>query len=82
VIYCGVDFSFPTPCPGVWIRADGEWDWNCANALLEWFDNTLEYGTTYRAAGWTIEPTREGTTFTNDATGHGMFVSVERVEPF
>ncbi|MCH9736589.1 MAG: hypothetical protein K0U78_18875 [Actinomycetia bacterium] len=30
---------------------------------------TLAHGITYRAHGWTIEPTREGMTFTNDISG-------------
>jgi hypothetical protein len=43
---------------------------------------TLAYGTTYRALGWTITPTSDGTTFTYDATGHGMTVGVQGVKPF
>ena len=42
---------------------------------------TLDYRT-YSALGWTIEATRDGTRFTNDRTGHGMFVAVEGVETF
>jgi len=83
-VYC---FSVPTPlrhgqpATGVRISADGDWDWNYAGFAPK-RAITLAYGTTYRARGWTIEPTPEGMTFTNDATGHGMFVSVEGVEPF
>jgi hypothetical protein len=29
--------------------------------------------------GWTIVPTEDGTRFTSDGTGHGMFVSIENV---
>jgi hypothetical protein len=43
---------------------------------------TLAYGTEYRSLGWTIAPTSDGTAFTHDATGHGMTVSVNSVEPF
>jgi hypothetical protein len=32
-------------------------------------------GQTYHMWGWTIVPTGEATTFTNDATGHGLTVS-------
>ena len=32
--------------------------------------------------GWTIEASEDGTRFTNDGTGHGMFISVEGVEAF
>lgn len=42
---------------------------------------TLEYGT-YRAQGWTNAATTTGTTFTNDRSGHGMFVRAEELEAF
>jgi hypothetical protein len=42
---------------------------------------TIGYDT-YRAVGWTIVADSGGTTFTNDGTGHGMFVSTERVDFF
>jgi hypothetical protein len=32
--------------------------------------------------GWTILPSSDGTRFTNDGTGHGMFVSIENVYSF
>jgi len=42
----------------------------------------LNYGQTYHIPGWTILPSSDGTRFTKDDTGHGMFVSVENVSPF
>ena len=42
---------------------------------------TIDYKT-YAAQGWTINATAEGTRFTNDHTGHGMFVSIEKVNTF
>jgi hypothetical protein len=45
-------------------------------------DIILNYGQTYNVQGWTIFPNSEGTRFTNDATGHGMFVSIDNVSPF
>ncbi|MBS9535762.1 LppP/LprE family lipoprotein [Mycobacterium sp. M1] len=45
-------------------------------------DTVLQYGRTYQMAGWTIQPSVEGTRFTNDRTGHGMFVAIEKVTPF
>ena len=45
-------------------------------------DTTLGYGQTYHINGWTILPSSDGTRFTNDGTGHGMFVSIENVAPF
>ena len=45
-------------------------------------DIILNYGQTYNVQGWTILPSSDGTRFTNDGTGHGMFVSIENVVPF
>jgi hypothetical protein len=45
-------------------------------------DVVLTYGRTLRVAGWIITPSSDGTTFTDDATGHGMFVSIEDVRAF
>jgi serine/threonine protein kinase, bacterial len=84
---CQVEFTIRTPLKygipanGVTISARGEWDWLTGDIGNQDF-NTLDYGITYRALGWTITPTSEGTTFLNDATGHGMTVSVEGFTPF
>ncbi|WP_157546574.1 hypothetical protein [Mycobacterium sp. IS-1742] len=40
-------------------------------------DLVMTYGQTYRLHGWTIESSTDGTRFTNDRTGHGMFVSIQ-----
>jgi hypothetical protein len=45
-------------------------------------DTTLSYGQTYHILGWTVLPSSDGTRFTNDNTGRGMFVSVENVYSF
>jgi hypothetical protein len=45
-------------------------------------DVVLTYGQTYHIQGWTIDPNSDGTRFTNDGTGHGMFVSIENVYSF
>jgi hypothetical protein len=42
---------------------------------------TIDYRT-YTAQGWTIAATLDVTRFTNDRTGHGMFVSIDNVETF
>lgn len=39
-------------------------------------------GNTYQFSGWTILPTSDGTRFTNDGTGRGIFVSIDDVAPF
>lgn len=45
-------------------------------------DIVLHYGETYHLQGWTLLPTDHGTRFTNDRTGHGMFVSVHGIYSF
>jgi hypothetical protein len=42
---------------------------------------TLDYET-YRALGWTITAASDGTRFSNDGTGHGMFINTSGVEVF
>lgn len=67
------------------IRASGAFSWNNANlggGGTPQNDLVLNYGQTYHVLGWTIVPTSDGTRFTNDGTGHGMFVSIENVKPF
>ena len=41
----------------------------------------LDYKT-YEAQGWKIDATINGTRFTNERTGHGMFVSIDKVNTF
>lgn len=68
------------PANGVRITSDGSVEWilgNLGNIPVV----TLDYRT-YQAAGWTIIADSEGTRFTNDDTGRGMFVAVEGVETF
>jgi hypothetical protein len=43
-------------------------------------ETTIGYQTC-RAMGWTIVATFDGTTLTNDRTGHGAFVSIQDVHP-
>jgi hypothetical protein len=49
---------------------------NPANDIILYYDHT------YDLLGWTILPSSDGTRFTNDSTGHGMFVSIENVYSF
>lgn len=65
------------------VRASGAFSWNNANMGGSPQDDTvLNYGQTYHVLGWTIVPSSDGTRFTNDGTGHGMFVSIENVSSF
>jgi hypothetical protein len=65
---------------GVSITAGGSVQWVLGN-LGAIPTVTIDYKT-YAAQGWTINATEEGTRFTNDKTGHGMFVSIEKVDTF
>ena len=59
------------------ITASGQFDWRTANLGMApegQPDTTLVEGQTYHFQGWTIVPSSDGTTFTNDATGHGMVI--------
>lgn len=68
------------PANGVKVTAGGDLTWVVGN-LGNIPTVTLDYAT-YDAAGWTITADPGGTRFTNDATGHGMFVATEGVDSF
>lgn len=68
------------PANGVSVSSTGNLSWVLGN-LGAIPAVTLDYRT-YNAAGWTIAASSDGTRFTNDATGHGMFVATEGVEAF
>jgi hypothetical protein len=65
---------------GVNITASGDVQWVVGN-LGDIPTVTIEYQT-YNADGWTIAASESGTRFTNEHTGHGMFVSIEKVDTF
>jgi hypothetical protein len=65
---------------GVSITAGGSVQWVLGN-LGAIPTVTIDYKT-YQAQGWTIAATADGIRFTNDNTGHGMFVSIEKVDTF
>ncbi|MGU3502629.1 hypothetical protein [Mycobacterium sp. C31M] len=68
------------PANGVNVTAGGEVTWLTGN-LGDIPTVTLDYRT-YTAVGWTIVAGEDGTRFTNDGTGHGMFVRIEGVETY
>lgn len=72
---------YGTPANVVTVSARGDWNWGIGDRGQQSYP-PLAYGTTYRGLGWTVKPASDGTTFINDATGHGMTVSVEGVMPF
>ncbi|BBX47705.1 hypothetical protein GCM10009641_19030 [Mycobacterium cookii] len=65
---------------GVNITATGDVKWVLGN-LGDIPTVPIDYQT-YDADGWTIAATESGTRFTNQHTGHGMFVSIEKVDTF
>jgi len=65
---------------GVNLHADGTVEWIVGN-LGDIPVVTIDYRT-YRALGWRIEASEDGTRFTNERTGHGMFVSIDSVDTF
>ncbi|WP_157531234.1 hypothetical protein [Mycobacterium sp. IS-1496] len=68
------------------VRANGDFYWNIGNipgsAEATANDLVLNYGQTYHVNGWAILSTFDGTRFKHDGTGHGMFVSIDNVNPF
>ena len=68
------------PANGVNVNADGAVTWVSGN-LGNIPTVPLDYRT-YAALGWTIEASEAGTRFTNDGTGHGMYVRIEGVETY
>jgi hypothetical protein len=61
---------------------DGTFSWQDANLAVDNPTTTMAYGTTYHRGNWTIYPDETGTRFTNDRTGHGLFVSIDDVYAF
>ena len=65
---------------GVSVSSDGTVQWVLGN-LGDIPVVTIDY-LTYQAQGWKIKADVDGTRFTNERTGHGMFVSIDNVETF
>jgi hypothetical protein len=65
---------------GVSISSGGSVQWVLGN-LGAIPTVTIDYKT-YTAQGWTINATTDGTRFINEHTGHGMFVSIDKVNTF
>ncbi|MEC4836832.1 hypothetical protein R2362_20055 [Mycobacteroides chelonae] len=86
-VACYVQFVVPTPIRSgipaniVGVRSNGLVEWAIGDPGQLQF-RAMSYGTIYQALDWTITPTSDDTTFTNDVTGHGMTVSVEGATPF
>jgi len=68
------------PANGIRLSKRGQVEWIVGN-LGDIPVETIDYRT-YSAQGWTIVAGEDGTRFTNDDTGHGMFLSTSGVEVF
>lgn len=82
---CEAPFTNPptvggAPANGVRLTANGQLEWISGN-LGDIPVVTIDYRS-YSAVGWTIAASEDGTRFTNDDTGHGMFVAIGGVEAF
>lgn len=68
------------------VTESGQFNWRTANLGIAppgQPDTTLMEGQTYHLQGWTVVPTSDGVTFTNDVTGHGMLIGADySVKPF
>ncbi len=67
---------------GVSVNTDGTLSWSLGDMNSGRTYTTLTYGHGYHHGNWTIYADETGTKFTNDRTGHGMFVSIENVYAF
>jgi hypothetical protein len=81
-VVCQGAFTQPGAKFEVMTTGDGTIQWMDANLAVDNPTTTMEYGTTYHRGNWTIYPDATGTLFTNDLTGHGMFVSIDDVYAF
>ena len=86
VVCQGSFVQAPADDDQAFVTASGQFSYRSANIGVGYhhppFD-TLVAGQTYRIQGWTIAAGGDGIRFTNDGTGHGMFVgSNTTVNPF
>ena len=52
------------------------WDLGNIPAGPDTHEIVMPYGQTYNSDGWTVSAGSDGTRITNNATGHGVFVSI------
>jgi hypothetical protein len=65
---------------GVRVSSDGKVQWVVGN--LGAIPTVTIDDRTYSALGWTIAATADGTKFTNQTSGHGMYLSSTGVQGF
>ena len=75
--FTNAPYLYGYPANGVRFTSSGRMQWVSGN-LGDIPVVTIDYRT-YQALGWTIDATFAGTTFTHDASGHSIFVSIDSV---
>ena len=80
-VVCQGRFEQARPGEGAVTTGDGTFYWMVGD-LGESPTTNMAYGQTYHRGNWTIFHDASGTRFTNERTGHGMFVSIENVYAF
>jgi hypothetical protein len=86
VICQGSFVQAPADDDQAFVTASGQFSYRSANIGIGYphapFD-TLVPGQTYHVQGWTVVASGDGIRFTNDGTGHGMFIGSDTtVNPF
>jgi hypothetical protein len=86
VICQGSFVQAPADDDQAFVTASGQFSYRSANIGIGYnhapFD-TLVSGQTYHIQGWTVVAGGDGIRFTNDGTGHGMFIGSDTtVNPF
>lgn len=77
-VVCQGSFAQASPTDDqAFVTASGQFNYRSANIGVGYdhppFD-TLVPGQTYHIQGWTVVASDDGVRFTNDGTGHGMFI--------
>jgi hypothetical protein len=82
-VVCQGEFDHaPELGAGAVTNGDGTFRWEVGNLSIYSSTTNMQYGHTYHRGNWSIYHADNGTRFTNDRTGHGMFVSIESVYAF
>jgi hypothetical protein len=81
-VVCQGHFTQPGAKFNAVTTGTGSFYWEDANLAVDNPTTKMVYGQTYHRGNWTIYHDASGTRFTNDRTGHGMFVSIENVYAF
>jgi hypothetical protein len=81
-VVCQGHFTEPGALFNAVTTGNGSFYWEDANLAVDNPTVNMGYGQNYHRGNWSIHHDETGTRFTNDRTGHGMFVSIEDVYAF